>query len=182
MQTARSTLRLAAGLIGFDILLNLPRLDPASPVLTLLAPSIDLLIVAAACWAIAQAGEAPRREEMRVPHRGARILVCALAAFLLGYAVAARFGLDVVVHLFGIGGGFAAAASVVVSAAMAAAVVSASWFLTGLAAAGFQKPVARNVFLLVVALSAILQVFTRNLVYTKSVLARAVLDLVARLQ
>jgi len=173
MQTPRSFVRLVAGTFCFDILLNLPRLDSASPVLSLLVPSIDLLVVAAACWGVAQGAQSPRR--------GGRAVVCVLVAFLLAYATFSRFGLDVCLHLFGSVGALRVAASLAVCVALMAAAISASYLIAGLLADGFQNPVVRNVFLLVVALSAIAQVFTHNLVFTRSVLARAVLDLVAQL-
>ena len=173
MRASRSLLGLLAGLLAFDLLLNVPRIDAASPILSLLAPSIDLLIVAAVCWGIAQGAELPRR--------GPRILACGLVAFLLAYALAARFGVDVVLRLFG-GGSVAAVFSVALSAGIAAVALGAVYLLTGLVAAGFQKPMVRNIFLLVVAISAILQVFTHNLLFTPSILARAVLDLLARLR
>jgi hypothetical protein len=40
----------------------------------------------------------------------------------------------------------------------------------------------RNVFLFVVAISAIGQVFTHNLIFTRSILARAVMDLLGQVR
>jgi hypothetical protein len=58
MQAAKSLPGLVAGLLFFDLLINLPGFSTASPVASLLAPSIDLLVVSAALVGIAQAAVA----------------------------------------------------------------------------------------------------------------------------
>lgn len=166
MRWLKPVASLLAGLLLFDLLLNLPALSAASPAASLLAPSIDLLVMAAACLGIRQAAERSRR--------GLRIAVSLLAGLLLAYGIGARFGFDVVAHLFGDGNGIRIAASCVASAIIAAAALLAAYLFSGLLMRGFAPPLIPNVFLLVIALCVILQVVSGLRVFAPSVVPRII--------
>jgi hypothetical protein len=162
----KSVARLLAGLLLLDLLLNLPGLSPASPVASLCAPSIDLLAVAAVCLGAVRSDGAPRR--------GPRAAAAALAACLMACAVGERFGWTVFVGLFGGTGGFAAAASALVSLACAAAAFLAAYLVSGLVVAGLGDLIARNVFLLVVAASVVVQALAGVRVFAPSVVPKVI--------
>ncbi len=164
---------LLAGLILFDILLNLPGLRTAAPVASLLVPSIDLLVVGALCAGIAQAGESSRQ--------GLRIAISAFAALLLVYATGGRFGFGIAFHLFGTAG-ILVAASCVASLLAVALAGAAGYLLTGLLVRGFAAPLVRSIFVLVIALCAVLQVLVGRHVFAPSVIPRIVRDIAAQLR
>jgi len=166
MRSPRATLALLAGLFLFDILVNLPGFVPSSPVASLLVPSIDLLVIAAACMGIAQAGE-----RARMP---LRIALSVLALFLVACSAGLRFGLDAGARLFG-GGAFPqVAAGWAVSFVLLAAAGAASFFLSGLLVGGLQQPISRSILLLVVCLAAVLQVVSGRRLFTASVIPRLI--------
>ena len=164
MGNPRSLAGLLAGLLLLDVLVNLPGLRPAAPVASLLLPSIDLLIVAAACMGVAQTGE-----RARLP---LRIAVSLLAVILVACSAGLRFGFDAGARLFG--GGSAAIAGWTVSLLLLAAAGIAAFLLTGLLVGGLQAPVARSIFLLVVSLAAVLQVVSGRRLFTASVIPRLI--------
>jgi hypothetical protein len=167
-QWLKAVIRLLAGLLLFDLLLNLPGLDPSSPAASLLAPSIDLLIVAAVCLGAVRSAEASRR----VP----RIVAAAAVVLLMACALGERFGYDVFAKLFGTGAGAggSAVASLLVSIAGAAAVFVAAYLISSLVVAGFGTTIVQNVFLLLVAASVIVQVLVGARVFVPSVVPRVI--------
>jgi hypothetical protein len=162
---ARILLRLLAGLFLLDILVNLPGLDAASPLSSLLLPSVDLLILAAACMGVAQAGE-----HARLP---LRFGVGALAMVLVTCAAGLRFGFDAGARLFG-DGLLQRLAGWTVSALLLAAAGGAAFLVSGLLVSGLQPPVSRNVFLLLVSLAVVLQVVSGKRLFSGSVIPRLI--------
>ncbi len=65
MRPARGLASLVTGLLLLDLLVNVPAFSAAAPAGSLLVPSIDLLVLVAACMGIAQAG-APARRSLRI--------------------------------------------------------------------------------------------------------------------
>ena len=163
MSAPRSLAGLLAGLLLFDVLVNLPGFSSGHPIGSLLAPSIDLLVTAAILWGAAQAGEGAR-----VP---LRIVVCGLLIVLLGIETARRFGAD-------LGGGswMGAAAGCLLCLAAAAAVAFLSYLGSGLVVRGFSSVMIRSVFLVAVALLAVLQVVTAHRVFGPSEIPRLFRD------
>jgi hypothetical protein len=159
----KAALRLLAGALAFDLLLNLPRLAPGALAASLLQPSVDLLVMAGVCMTGARSGG---RVAARVA-AGVAVIVLAACAF------GERFGWDIFLRLFGVGG-MAAALSVLACSAAAAAVFLAGYWAGGLTAAGFADLVVRNVFLLAAALAVVAQVLTRVSVFSPSVVPRAI--------
>jgi len=162
----RALVRLVAGLLLLDILLNLPAISSPAPLVPLLAPSIDLLVLVAACMGIAQAGERARRP--------LRIGLAVLAVALLAAAAGLRFGWDAAGRLFGPGQAMTAAAGWAASALIAAAAGLAAFLLFGLIIQGLEAPLVRGVLLLVIALCAVLQVVSGRRVFTASVIPRLI--------
>ncbi len=164
---------LIAGLILFDLFLNLPGFDVASPFASLLVPSIDLLVVGAICAGIAQAGESSRR--------GLRIAAAVFVVFLLVYATGTRFGFGIAFHLFG-SAGILVAASCLASLLAIALAGAAGFLLSGLLVRGFSAPLVRSVFVLVIALCAVLQVLLGRHVFAASIIPRVIRDIAAHLR
>ena len=166
-RSAAATLAgLTAGLILFDLLINLPGWSFAAPVSSLLAPSVDLLLVAAALMGAATASPGPRL--------GVRIVVCVLLVFLLGYAAGTRFGFDIAFRLFGGNSAVLFAAGCVLSAAAVAAAAGLAWLFSRLVIHGFSHIVTRSVFLAVVALLTVLQVISGKHIFMPSEIPRIV--------
>ena len=165
MQAARSFPGLAAGFLIFDLLINLPGFSSVSPVVSLLVPSIDLLVVAAALAMVAQAGE-----QARVP---LRIVVSVLLAALLGYEATARFGLDAISRTLGFG---LPAAGCVLAGVAVLAVAALSYLGAGPVLRSFSFPIVRSVFIVAVALLAVLQVVSRNRILEPSAIPRLFRD------
>jgi hypothetical protein len=166
MRVSRTLPGLLAGLLLFDLLVNLPRFSPVTPLVSLLAPTIDLLVVVAACMGIAQAGESPRRA-LRV---AVSVLVVALAACGAGL----RFGFDIAPRLLGGGSPAAMAAGWAVSAAVCAAAGVISFLVSGLLVNGLQSAVIRSVMLMVIAAGAVLQVVSGRRLFGPSVIPRLI--------
>ena len=164
MSVPRSLLGLLAGLLLFDVLVNLPGLSPAHPVGSLLVPSIDLLVIAALLWGAAQAGEGTRVV--------LRIAVCALLVILLGLEIAVRFGADIPLRLLGTGTWVRAAVGCLVSLAVVAAAVVLAYLGSGLVVRGFSSVIVRSVFIAVVAASAVLQVVAGHRLFQPSEIPR----------
>ena len=173
MQTLRGIPGLLAGLILSDILINLPGFSFSAPVASLLAPSIDLLVVGTLCVGIAQAGEASRR--------GLRIAAGLFVVFLLVYAAGSRFGFAVAFHLFG-DSGVLIALGCIASLAIVAAAGAATFLLSGLLVRGFSAALVRSIFVLAIALCAVLQVLTGRHLLAPSVVPRIISDIVAHVR
>jgi hypothetical protein len=168
MRPARGAAELFAGLLLFDVLVNLPGLSLSSPFSSLLVPSIDLLVIAAACMAIAQAGE-----PARVP---LRIALGVLAVFLVSAGAGLRFGFNVPSRLLGSGGAAAgvAAAGWALSILILAAAGAAAYVISGLLVRGFQPALIRSVMLLVISLAAVMQVVSGRRIFSASVIPRLI--------
>ena len=173
MQAMRRLPGLLAGLILFDLLLNLPGLSTAAPAASLLIPSLDLLVAGSLCVAIAQAGESSRL--------GLRIAASLFVLFLLVYAAGSRFGFGVAFNLFG-GSGLQSTFSFIVSLVIVAAAGAAVFFLSGLLLQGFSSALVRSVFVLVIALCAVLQILSGRHVFAPSIVPRIIGDVVAHLR
>jgi len=165
-QWLKSAVRLLAGLFIFNLLLNLPRAEPAALFSTLLAPSIDLLVAAAICLAGVRTGDSSRRT--------VRIAAAVVTVLLMACAVGERFGWAVYMRLFGDSGALPAAASLVLCAATAAAAFAAAYAASGLVAAGFGTLIVQNVFLLLIAASVVAQVLVGVRVFSPSVVPKAI--------
>jgi hypothetical protein len=165
MPAAKSLPALVAGLLFLDLLINLPGLSAASPVVSLLAPSIDLLVVAAALVGISQASE-----QARVP---LRIVMSILLAALLCYKAAARFGVPAIAVSLGFGSPVAGYALGMVVCLAAAALV---YFCSPLVLGSFSFATVRSLFIVVVALLAVLQVVSRHRIFEPSAIPRLVRD------
>jgi hypothetical protein len=156
-----------SGLLLLDLLVNLPAFSAAAPLRSLLAPSIDLLVLVAASMAIAQAGPPARRP--------LRIGLAVLAAGLLAAAAGLRFGWDAGARLLG-GPGLAmtAAAGWAVTVLIAAAAAVAAFLVSGLVVRGLEPRLVRSALLLVIALAAVLQAVSGRRVFTSSVIPRLI--------
>ncbi len=159
--SARQLAGLLAGLLLFDLLLNLPALAPSAPVRSLLGPSLDLLVVVAACMGIAQAGEGARRP--------LRLVLAVVALGLVAAGAGLRFG-----WWPGSIMAMRAAAGWTVAVVIAAAVAAAAFFISELVVRGVESRVVRSVLLLVVALAAVLQVVSGRKLFTPSVIPRLI--------
>ena len=166
MTPARSLPGLAAGLLLFDLLINLPGFAPAAPIASLIVPAIDLLVVCAALVGISQAGQGART--------ALRIVVAVLLAALLGYQAAARFGLDAIFRTLG-GGHPGAGYAVGVAAFLGAAALA--WVASGPVLRGFSFAIVRSLFIVAVALVAVLQVVTRGRILEPSAFPRLFRDI-----
>jgi hypothetical protein len=160
----RSLVGLFSGLFLLDVLVNLCRFAPAHPLGSLLAPSIDLLVVAALLWGAAQAGERARKP--------LRIVTCVLLVILLCLEAAIRFGADIPLNLLGGGGWLGAAAGCLLCLSMAAAAGGLAYAASGLVVRGFNTVMIRSVFMAVVAVLAVLQVVTGHRLFEPSEIPR----------
>jgi len=125
-----------AGIVLFDILLNLPGLSSASPLASLLAPSIDLLVVLALLMSTAGAGQGART--------GFSVGVSFLVALVFGWQAYHTWGEP-------------SAWRLVALCAAACAAGAASFFLSKLVHRGFKDAILRNLFLLSAAGCAVIQ-------------------------
>lgn len=159
---------LLAGLVLLDLLLNLPRFDASFPMASLVVPSIDLLVMLAACIGIAQAGEGAR-----IP---LRVAVSVLAVLLVAWKAGSRFGVDIPLRLFG-SAPLATVAGWAVAAASLAGAGVATFLLSGLLVRGLQAGLVRSIVLLVIALAAVIHVLFTRAVFTPSVVPRIIRDI-----
>jgi hypothetical protein len=173
MQAMRGIPGLLAGFILFDVLLNLPGLSTAAPIASLVIPSIDLLVVGALCVGIAQARESSRL--------GLRIAASLLVLVLLVYAAGSRLGLSAAFHLFG-DSGLRVALSSIATLAVVAGAAAMSFFLSGLLVRGFATTLVSSVFVLAIALCAVLQVLAGRHVFAPSIVPRIISDIAAHLR
>ncbi len=177
MKTPGRVLGLLGGLLLLDVLLDLPGFTANAVVGSLLAPSIDLLVVCAILVTGAQAGESGRRP--------LRIVALAVLLLLGLYSAGKRFGLEAALLLFGttprgtVEGWVAEAASCLVSLLFLAAAAALGWIATGLVVRGLETRLARSLFIALVAITAILQVVTGNRVLSPSAVPRIARDIAA---
>jgi hypothetical protein len=157
MRSPRALPALLSGLLLFDIRVNLPGFVPSAPIASLLLPSIDLLVITAACMGIAQAGE-----RARIP---LRIAVSVLAVILVACSAGLRFGFDVQTRL---------AAGWAVSFALLAAAGVAAFLFSGLLVGGLNGPISRSIVLLLISLAAVLQVVSGKRLFSASVIPRLI--------
>jgi hypothetical protein len=165
-RSLRGVAGLLAGLLLLDVVVNLPAFSPSAPAGSLLAPSIDLLVLVAVCMGIAQAGQGP--------HRALRAGFAVLTVVLMASAAGLRFGWDAGGRLFGQGLAMRAAAGWAVSVLAAAAVGFAVFELSGLLIHGLEPPLFRSFLLAVISLAAVLQVVSGRKVFTGSVIPKLV--------
>lgn len=172
MKHVRTLVGLLAGMLLFDLLLNSTGFSPASPVGSLLLPSIDLLVIAAALLGIARAGTGARRALIA--------LVCLFAVALAVYRGGTRFGFDVVVRAFGTTG-MALTAGWVLTILCCVAGLGVAWLAGTLVVSGFTPGIARSVFLVIVAVLAVVHVLHGNHVFTPSLIPRIVRSIASAL-
>ena len=162
---ARVVAGLLAGLLGLDLVMNAAALEVSrgagGVARSLLAPSIDLLVVAAALMGVSRAGA---RSQAWL-----RALVAALGVLLLVLRAGLRFA-------WAAPGG---AAGWVMGAAAAAACGAALYVLSLPVVRGLAIPVARSETLLAIALGAEVQVLLARAVFTPSVVPTIVRQLLA---
>jgi len=127
---------LLAGMVLFDVLINLPGVSQASPLTSLLAPSLDLLVVLAVLMSAAYGSQRVRT--------GFAVGVSVFLALFLGWQAYLRWGAP-----------GAARIAVLCMAAVGAGV--ASFFLSRLVLRGFNDAVLRSLFLLAAASCAVVQ-------------------------
>jgi len=157
---------LAAGLLLLDVLLNVPLLSPRAPLASLLAPSIDFLVLTACCMGIARAGASAQQ--------GLRIGFAVVAAAFLAGEAGLRFGWDAGGHLFGSGAGTGTTASWAISAVLLVAAGIAAFALSRLTVRGLQPPLARGVLLLAISLAAMVQVVSGRRLFAASIVPRLI--------
>jgi len=178
MRHATVTIGLLAGLLLLDLFLNAAAVDPRAAVVTLLRPSIDLLVIGALLLGAAQAGAGGpgRSGGANISHRIIRGIVCLYVVGIAVHILARRFGLSTVVTLIGAGGA-ALAAGWALLVLGAAAVAVLAWIASGLVTRGFSAVLARSIFLLVLALLAVIHVLTGNRVFSSSEIPRIVREI-----
>jgi hypothetical protein len=156
MRGARTIPWFLLGILLLDLLLNAPAYSADSPVLSLLRPSLDLLLMLAALLVICRTGERTRfwlRIALLAP---GLLLIVSTAIVWRGPAV--RF-LEARLPL------------VILSLAAAGALC---FFCFGFILRGFEHPVPRNLFLLAVAFLGILQITSGREVFRQSAIPRLV--------
>jgi hypothetical protein len=145
-----------------DVVLNLPGFSAASPAGSLLGPSLDLLLAGAALLLVPYAPVSARAY--------LRIAISVVIVALLALSAAGRFGPPprlLPAHTAAREPlGWALAGFCLVASA------GAVYAATGLVVFGFQLPVVRSVFTLVVAFCAVLQVITGTPVFAPGELPR----------
>jgi len=139
---------LLAGIVFIDVLINLPGVSPSRPVLSLLAPSLDLLVALALLMSAAYGGERVRT--------GFAAGVSVLLALVIGWHGYRRWGIP-------------DAGRTVVLAGAALAACAAFFFLSKLVLRGFGDAVLRNLFLLVAACCAVVQAILGVRIFAPSV-------------
>lgn len=159
-------LGLLAGILLFDLLINIPAFSPASPVLSLLAPSLDLLVALALLFAVSQAASGWRT--------GLVAAVSLLVALLLGLEALDRVGLGVAARMVREGPALRTAALAAGGLVALGAAGIAAFFLSRLVIPGFADPVLRSLFLAAAAVCAVLQALAGLHVFAPSVIPRIV--------
>jgi hypothetical protein len=152
MRGARTIPLLLLGILLLDLLLNAPAYSADSPVVSLLRPSLDLLLLLAALLVIGRAGERAR--------------------FWLRIALLVPGLLLIVFTAIGWPGPVARFLELLLAAAGVLCFLCFGFVLRG-----FAHPVPRNVFLLAVAFLAILQITTGPEVFRQSAIPRIVAEI-----
>jgi len=152
MNGAFSAVGLLAGIAGFDILLNLPCFSGASPMASLLAPSLDLLVVLALLMTAALVTQRA--------YRGFAVAVALLVAFHVGWQAYRRWGAP------------PAAGRITLLGLTVVGVGVASFFLSKLVLRGFSVATLRSLFLLAAACCAIIQALLGVRVFSSSIVPR----------
>lgn len=159
MRGARTIPWLLLGILVLDLLLNAPAYSAESPVLSLLRPSLDLLLLLAALLVIGRAKERARiwlRIALLVPG----ILLIAITA--IGWpGPVARF----------------LEARLALAILLLAAAGALCFLCFGFILRGFEHPMPRNVFLITVAFLAIMQITTGREVFRQSAIPRIVAEI-----
>jgi hypothetical protein len=150
MHGLKKLLPLAGGLLLLDLVLNAAAFDPASPLGSLLRPSLDVMLLVASVVLIAQAG--PRVQ----PWLRAVLVLPALVMI----AAAAMTGPGPVAGFF--------EQRIPLAVLALAAAGGACWLAFGLVTRGLAQPLLRNVFLLAVFFLATLQVALHLPVFRQS--------------
>jgi hypothetical protein len=171
MRDARFIPSLLAGFLAFDLLINLPGVLPGSLIASLLVPSIDFLIVAAALFGIAQTGARTRV--------WLRATLSVLLSFLLAYETGARFGFGAALGLLGGGSVLLDALSIALCLMVLAAAAGVAFLLSALVLRGFSSLIVRSSFLAVVAVCAMVQVLSGRRVFGPSALPHLARDIVS---
>jgi hypothetical protein len=159
MRGARTIPLLLLGILLLDLLLNATAYSAASPVVSLLRPSLDLLLLLAALLVIGRAGERARfwlRIALLVP--GLLLIVFTAIEWPGPVARLLESRLPIAVLLL-------------------AAAGALCFFCFGFVLRGFAHPVPRNVFLLAVAFLAIMQITTGREVFRQSAIPRIVAEI-----
>ena len=148
MNGALRAVGLLAGIAGFDILMNLPCFSRVSPVATLLAPSVDLLVVLALLMTVT----------LVTQHAswGFAVAVALLVAFYVGWQAYRRWGVPPAV------GQITLLGSGVVGVGVA------SFFLSKLVLRGFSNATLRSLVLLAAACCALIQALLGVRVFSSS--------------
>ncbi len=129
MPGARFVPGLLAGIVLFDLVINLPAISPVSPVASLLAPSLDLLVVVALLLTVARGGPGVRT--------GFAVGVAVLVGLAVGLQAYLRWGAG--------------------SLAAGPVAAGASFLASRLVYPGLADPVLRSLVLLTAALCAVIQ-------------------------
>lgn len=156
----RLALRLLAGALILNVLIDLPAFSAAAPAASLLAPSLDLLVVMALLMMVSSAASKPRAVFS--------IVVSILLALLLGWKSVDRFGPAEVVRLFAGASALGKAALAAGGVLTLAAAAAAAFAGCRLVLRGFEDAVLRNVFLAAAAVCAVTQALTGLRVFSPS--------------
>jgi len=146
-QTLR-TPGLLAGIVLIDLLINLPGISPGSPLASLLAPSLDLLVALALLMSAAYGGQRVRT--------GFAAGVSVLLAILIGWEGYRRWGTP-------------GAGRILIVGIAAVVACAAFFFLSKLVLRGFRDAVIRNLFLLAAAGCAVVQALLGVRIFAPSV-------------
>jgi len=159
MRGARTIPLLLLGILLLDLLLNAAAYSADSPVVSLLRPSLDLLLLLAALLVTGRAGERARfwlRIAQLVP--GLHLVDFTAIEWPGPVARFLELRLPIAVLLLAAAGGLC-------------------FFCFGFVLRGFTHPVPRNVFLLAVAFLAIMQITTGREVFRQSAIPRIVTEI-----
>ncbi|HTP58450.1 MAG TPA: hypothetical protein VMM82_05990 [Spirochaetia bacterium] len=140
---------LLAGMVAFDVIMNFPGVSASSPVLSLLAPSIDLLVVLAILLSASYAAQGVRT--------GFAAGVALLVAVVVGWQAWRRWGAP------------PEAGRIVVLSLSTLCAGAASFFLSRLVLRGFGSAMLRNLFFLAAACGAVVQALLGVRVFSPSV-------------
>ncbi len=175
MRRATVIIGLLVGLLLLDLLVNVAGFDPHAAIATLLRPSIDFLVVVALLLGAAQAGAGGpgRSGGASAPHRIMRAIVCLFVVGIALHTLSRRIGLGSVATVLGTG----RAVGWILVVLGAAAVAVIAWIAGGLVTRGFSTVLTRSIFLLALALFAVIHVLAGNRVFSSSEIPRIVREI-----